>query len=128
MKKKSKEMKEMLIKFVNEIGDNVEFWNSSTHKKKKIKEKIGSGNIRKLALAASNADCYQELKLFIKYKTSRDGTGWDEIFHKEKKFGNVILEYLDKIYDKSENEKDALENISRFFGYLYWKKKEIGDE
>lgn len=112
---------ETLIRYVNEIGEKKEFWKDN-------KNKIGSNNIRQLAVVALNADCYEELKLFIKYKTVK-GNGWDSVFdHKSnKKFGDVIIEYLDKIYEASNKcDKDTLNNISRFFGYLYWRKRIIG--
>lgn len=116
-----KSINETLIKYVNEIGNNKEFW-------KVNKKKIGSNNIRELAVLALNADCYEEFKLFIQYKTAK-GNGWDSYFNAEKKerFGDVIMSYLDKIYEASNRcDKEALNNISRFFGYLYWRKRIIG--
>ena len=123
-------MNETLIKYVNDIGNNTEFWEGKYKDNESInKDKIGSNNIRELAVLALNADCYEEFKLFIQYKTAK-GNGWDSVFDKEnnRKFGDVIIEdYLDKIYEASnKDDKEALRNISRFFGYLYWKKRIIG--
>jgi len=123
-------MNETLIKYVNDIGNNTEFWEGKYKDNESInKDKIGSNNIRELAVLALNADCYEEFKLFIQYKTAK-GNGWDSVFDKEnnRKFGDVIIEdYLDKIYEASnKDDKEALSNISRFFGYLYWKKRIIG--
>lgn len=124
-----KNINENLIKYANEIGDNEEFWEDHyKNTKSKIKDKIGSNNIRQLAVLALNADCYEEFKLFIQYKTVK-GNGWEAFFDTKNKikFGDVIISYLDKIYEASnKNDKEALNNISRFFGYLYWKKRIIG--
>lgn len=123
--------KEILLSYVNEIGNNKRFWNSDYGKgrsAKKIKAVIGSTNIRGLAVMALNTDCYKEFKLFIEYKTSK-GNGWDANYKNGKKFGEVIIDYLEKIYEAcNKNDKEALKQISKFFGYLYWKKRIIGDK
>ncbi|NLZ52246.1 MAG: hypothetical protein GX892_03710 [Thermoanaerobacteraceae bacterium] len=122
-------MNETLIKYVNEIGSNEKFWESEyKNTKNAVKDIIGSNNLRQLAVLALNADCYEEFKLFMQYKTAK-GNGWDSYFDKEKKerFGDVIISYLDKIYEASnKNDDEALNNISRFFGYLFWRKRVIG--
>jgi len=117
-----KSINETLIEYVNEIGRNDEFWKFN-------KNKIGSSNIRELAVLALNADCYEEFRLFMQYKTAKRDTGWDSYFNRERneKFGDVIISYLDKIYEFSnKSDREALKNISRFFGYLFWKKRVIG--
>lgn len=120
---------ETLLKYVNEIGGNQKFWDAKYKRSNDtIKNKIGSNNIRELAVLALNADCYEEFKLFIKYKTAK-GNGWEAYFDEGERFGDVIIRYIDKIYEASnKNDKEALQNISRFFGYLYWKKRIIGDK
>jgi len=124
-----KSINETLIKYVNEIGSNEKFWESEyKNTKNAVKDIIGSNNLRQLAVLALNADCYEEFKLFMQYKTAK-GNGWDSYFDKEKKerFGDVIISYLDKIYEASnKNDDEALNNISRFFGYLFWRKRVIG--
>ncbi len=120
---------ESLIKYVNEIGDNTRFWEDRYKNTRSTnKDKIGSNNIRELAIIALNADCYEELRLFIQYKTAK-GNGWESYFDtkNKKSFGDVIIDYLDRIYELSNrSDKEALSNIGRFFGYLYWKKRIIG--
>lgn len=121
---------ETLLKYVNEIGDNQKFWDAKYKRSNDTnKNKIGSNNIRELATLALNADCYEEFRLFIKYKTAK-GNGWDAHFNNNgEKFGDVIIKYIDKIYEASnKDDKEALRNIGRFFGYLYWKKRIIGDK
>jgi len=120
---------ETLLKYVNEIGGNQKFWDAKYKRSNDtIKNKIGSNNIRELAVLALNADCYEEFKLFIKYKTAK-GNGWEAYFDEGERFGDAIIRYIDKIYEASnKNDKEALQNISRFFGYLYWKKRIIGDK
>lgn len=112
-------MKELLLNYVEEIGNNTKFWKED---ERNTKSEIGSSNIRGLATMANNADCYKEFKLFIEYKTAK-GNGWDKNFAKGKKFGDLISEYMDNIYKKCGNDDEkALKNISKFFGYLYWKR------
>lgn len=120
---------ETLLKYVNEIGGNQNFWDDKFGKYKvQNKKLIGSNNIRQLAILALEADCYEEFRLFIKYKTAK-GNGWEAYFDEGERFGDVIIRYIDKIYEASnKNDKEALQNISRFFGYLYWKKRIIGDK
>lgn len=117
-------MTEFLLKLVEDIGNNKTFWSDEKDKGKKgdgKKEKIGSTNIRNLAVLANNADCYEELRLFIEYKIAR-GNGWDKKFKGDKMFGSVIIEYMDQIYEKcNKDDRETLKNISKFFGYLYWK-------
>jgi len=44
-------------------------------------------------------------------------------------FGDEILHYMDKIYNMCDkNDREALKNISKFFGYLYWKVCAIESE
>ena len=113
-----KTIKCKLLGFVDEIKQNKSFW------KDKESKELGSTNIRNMATIALNADCYKELKLFMEYKIAR-GNGWDLIYKDWKKFGEVILEYMDKIKEISHTEEEALFNISKFFGYLYWFRKSI---
>jgi len=109
-------MTEMLLDFVEELGKNTNFWQRS---------KIGSSNVRKLATMAVDASCYKEFRLFMEYKRGK-GNGWEKIFSNDKALADVIIEYLDEIYEKcGRDDKKALEEISRFFGYLYWKLKAL---
>jgi len=116
-------MTDLLLKFVEELGSNESFWSSQNRGRKGGSEekKVGSSNIRSLAVLANNADCYEELRLFIEYKIAK-GNGWDEKFKGDRVFGDEILHYMDKIYNMCDkNDREALKNISKFFGYLYWK-------
>lgn len=116
-------MTEFLLNMVERIGNNKEFWSGEKKEGSRNdgkKEKVGSTNIRNMAVLANNADCYEELKLFVEYKIAK-GNGWDRKFDGDKVFGDKILECMEKIYKKCENEREALKNISKFFGYLYWK-------
>jgi len=115
-------MTEVILKFVEDLGSDKNFWKNQKGGKDK---KIGSSNIRNLAVLANNADCYEEMKLFIEYKIAK-GNGWDEKFKGNKIFGNEVLHYMDRIYEMSnKNDREALRNISKFFGYLYWKVSAI---
>ena len=113
-----KTIKSKLLEYIDEMKQNKSFW------KKLDDKKLGSSNIRNMATTALNADCYKELELYVAYKTAK-GNGWETIFKNGKKFGEVILEYMDKIKVLSNKEEDALLNISKFFGYLYWFRRSI---
>lgn len=113
-------MTNILLDYVEAIGQNKSFWN-----KRNNNRNIGSSNIRNLATLANNADCYKEFRLFIQYKIAK-GNGWDQNFKDNKRFGDVIIDYMDEIYEKcGRDDKKALENIGKFFGYLFWKKRSI---
>lgn len=103
-----------LIEWANEIGDNTSFWGAQ--------KDLGKTNIRSTAAAILNAECYDEAKLFIQYKTARKGSGWDANFKDNKSFGQYIVEKMDEIYKMCEkNDKEALKFMAKFFGYIYWK-------
>lgn len=84
---------------------------------------IGSSNLKSLSAMVLNADCYEEIELFIRYKTGK-GNGWEKTLPKSnKKFGDFIIEKIREIKNESGDDKKAIENISLFFGYLYWLKR-----
>lgn len=127
----NKTIKYKLLEFIDEMKKNKSFWekldnskDNKDEKKNKDEKNLGSTNIRNMATLALNADCYKELELFMEYKMAR-GNGWDLIFKDGKKFGEVILEYMGEIKKLSNTEEEALLNISKFFGYLYWFRKSI---
>jgi len=70
-------MTDLLLKFVEELGSNESFWSSQNRGRKGGSEekKVGSSNIRSLAVLANNADCYEELRLFIEYKIAKGMAG-----------------------------------------------------
>lgn len=113
--------KKTLLLMVNKLADNKEFWS-----KKKLKEgKLGSSNIRSVANICERADCYEELKLYIHYKIAK-GNGWNDEFHKNITFGQVILNDMEAIYnDANCDDEEAIKRIGLYFGYLYWIKNAI---
>ncbi|SDL41863.1 hypothetical protein SAMN05216497_13114 [Clostridium cochlearium] len=132
MNREIREVKNELIDYVEEIFSNKNFWEGKNIKSKKYAEnltaesgEVGSTNVRNLANTALNADSYKEFKLYMKYKTAK-GNGWELPFKTGDSLGDTIVKYLDKIYEKNkDDEKEVLKNISRFFGYFYWKKKYV---
>ncbi|WP_252891336.1 hypothetical protein [Thermoclostridium stercorarium] len=62
-------MTETLLNFVEELGSDKNFWTGQGKGKKGGEnEKIGSSNIRNMAVLANNADCYEELRLLLSTK------------------------------------------------------------
>lgn len=136
-----KEYKQFLINLVNEIDFNPkkeEKSNDFDNKKKKKETKIGSTNIRSVATICENADCFEEVKLYIEYKIAK-GNGWDQKINLSKNgkdstkiFGDAVIEHMEQIYslckeknnnvDESILEKISLNKIGLYFGYLFWKK------
>lgn len=135
--------KNELLNMVNNLGKDKKFWNriegtdnknskSNFNKKSFSKDNknkgdgpIGSNNLRNVANICQNADCYQEVKLYIQYKVGK-GNGWDERLSDGRVFGHAVIEDMDRIYkDHNKKDIDALKMISLYFGYLYWKKRAI---
>lgn len=121
------EMTKTLLDYVDRLGSNTNFWFGADRGRGRSRgrgqreRKIGSSNIRNLASMAVNAECYKEFRLFIEYKKGK-GNGWNDHFENGKVFGDVLLEYMDEIYKKCNYDDDeTLKQVSRLFGYLYWK-------
>ncbi|WP_416175489.1 hypothetical protein [Clostridium sp.] len=113
---------DILIGYVDEIFQNNRFWENKSQR-----SDLGSTNIRALANTALNAESYKEFKLYIQYKIGK-GNGWDLQFNNNI-FGEVIISYLDKIYDMcNKDDEQTLKNISKFFGYFYWKKRYVEEK
>ena len=119
--------KKEIIGMVNKLGEDKNFWDrikdSKTYKNKE--GKLGSSNIRSVANICQNADCYEEVKLYIEYKIGK-GNGWDDTLTNKKRFGEAVIEDMEKVYKMvNGNDKEALKIISLYFGYLFWKKAAI---
>lgn len=119
--------KKEILSMVEKLGEDKVFWNRMKESKSfKNKEgKLGSSNIRSVATICQNADCYEEIRLYIEYKIGK-GNGWDDTLSNKEKFGQAVLEDMDKIYEMAnEDDKETLKILSLYFGYLYWKKTAI---
>lgn len=84
----------------------------------KDKNAVGSSNIRGVASAVQNAECFDEVKLYIQYKIAK-GNGWDIKVNNEK-FGNLVIKDLEELIRNINNEKEKVNVVSNYFGYLYW--------
>lgn len=116
---KRKEIKEKILEYVEQISNKPGF--AKIHAADKgSNEKIGTNQYRELASIAKSADCYKEIELFVRYKQSR-GNGWDSKIDNGRQYGDIIVEYMNKIKEDVGEEPFLLEAISMFFGYLYWK-------
>lgn len=126
------ECKKSLLKMVDKIAENKSFWQKIMENKGRNREgKLGSSNIRSVANICENADCFEELKLYIQYKIAK-GNGWNEKFDNQMTFGEVVLRDMDKIYEDTQKEngianvdEEAIKRIGLYFGYLYWTKTSI---
>lgn len=124
--------KKEIIRMVNELGEDKEFWDEINNKKsrngkplKRSEGALGSSNIRSVAAACEKADCYEEIRLFIQYKIGK-GNGWEYKLSNNEVFGKAVIKDMDKIYEMAnKNDKEALKIISLYFGYLFWKKTAI---
>lgn len=133
--------KKTIIEMVDDISKNnlkdVLRDDSKSSYGNKDKE-VGISQFISLANACKIADCVDEIKLLLQYKTAK-GNGWEKEVA-SKKFGDLIIEKVNKIekivdesignreYDSDnaeEIEKEKLKAMSQFFGYLYWKAKVI---
>ncbi|MFD3157097.1 hypothetical protein ACFIJ5_09585 [Haloimpatiens sp. FM7330] len=122
--------KKEIIELVEEVASINNFCEIIENKDNKSRnsKKIGTSQFRDIANMCKNADCSEEIKLLIQYKTTK-GNGWNnKIPNKNngKKFGNIIVDYIEKIEVKfDKDEKSKLDAISKFFGYLFWKAKVV---
>lgn len=116
------EMKNQILDMVDKIGKSKVLQNKAVGN-----DDIGSTNIRKIANISRNADCYEELKLFINYKISK-ADGWSRKYDDSRTLGKVILDDMNKIYQATnKNDREAIRFISLYFGYLYWEKCVVDD-
>lgn len=120
-------LKSELIRRVNNFGGKEKYWKEQEENAgdRRTKSKLGSSNIRSVANICNNADCYSELRLYIEYKIAK-GNGWEESATDKKNFGQVVLDDMDFIYEKvDKDDAKAIEWISLYFGYLYWRKATV---
>lgn len=82
------------------------------------KNKVGSSNIRGVASAVQNAECFKEIELYIKYKEAKRN-GWDESLG-SKTFANIILDHLKELTNGVNEDQEKIHIASKYFGYLYW--------
>lgn len=119
--------KKEIIGMVEELGKDKEFWNRINQSRdyRNKEGKLGSSNIRSVATVCQNADCYEEMRLYIEYKIGK-GNGWDDTLSNKKKFGQAVIDDMDKIYEMADrDDKETLKIVSLYFGYLFWKKTAI---
>lgn len=124
--------KKEIIDLVYELSRIKDFSSSiqDDDKGKKNNRVVGTSQFRDLANLCKKAECMEEIKLFIKYKTAK-GNGWDKLIggnenNEDKKFGDWIIEYIEKIEQSEyESEREKLLGISEFFGYLFWLAKSM---
>lgn len=126
--------KKELIEKVDELSNDKVFWENMKDDKRGSREgKLGSTNIRSVATVCENADCFEELKLYIEYKISK-GNGWNEKIKLNPKnkndngqiFGRVVINHMEDIYEKcAKDDKETLKQIGLYFGYLFWRKAAI---
>ena len=119
--------KKDIIAIVNEIGNNPRFskiLDDESKGKNSNRDKIGISQFGSLSSTCKLADCVDEIRLLLEYKTAK-GNGWNEAFN-NKKFGEFINSKIMEIASDTEgNEEEKLKAISQFFGYLYWKAKVV---
>jgi len=114
-----------LINMVNEIAEKTTLRKHLSEKDGK-KNSIGKSQFRTLAEVCEKAQFYEEIKLLIEYKTAK-GNGWDQKISGDKKCGDVIIDYMEKIRSQSD-EKELMQMLQLFFGYLYWKATVLVNE
>ncbi|MBR3045476.1 MAG: hypothetical protein IKI45_13470 [Oscillospiraceae bacterium] len=122
--------KEQLLAWIHELGESIgkedlsELFQDDTAQGDK---KIGHGQFRELASLCSAAECYEEIELLVKYNTAKAKSqkSWaKECFAcKNKKFGDLIIEYMRRIKETEPNDTDVLKDLMHFFGYLYWQSR-----
>ena len=115
--------KKWLIALVNEVKNEInpeEAIQDEENKNDRHKNGVGTNQFRSLAALCSNAENYDEIKLLVQYKTAKIKKieSW-KIEKNGKRFGDVIIEKLEKIKKEYKEDTVVLEAIRLFFGYLY---------
>lgn len=125
----NKDTKKQILDLIEKLDTELDdaktklFWDDSGSKQQK-NEKVGCNQFRSLAENCRAADCYEEIKLLVEYKTAKasKGNSWQFPCGKDKKaFGIIITEYMEKV--KKLDDAEIMENLQYFFGYLYWKAR-----
>jgi hypothetical protein len=104
-------MKEEIINKVNKFTDN----------NTEALLKIEKTQYRDMVEVCKNAEFFGEIELYIKYKISKSQRDWGHIvdFNKNKTLGDMIIDEINEL--KTGSEKETIENLSKYFGYLNWK-------
>lgn len=113
--------KKALIGYVNEIASTTSLSDILVENESSggRNSKLGKNQFRTMAELCDKTKSYEEIKLMMEYKISK-GNGWNANIKDNQKCGEVILDYMERIKQNS-NEDKILENLRYFFGYLYWK-------
>lgn len=125
--------KKWLIALVNEVKNEInpeEAIQDEENKNDKNKNGVGTNQFRSLASLCAVAETYDEIKLLIQYKIAKVINDRDKktkveklkswkIEKNGKRFGDVIIEKLEKIKKEYKEDTVVLEAIRLFFGYLY---------
>lgn len=122
--------KEQLLAWIHELGESIgkedlsELFQDDTAQGDK---KIGHGQFRELAALCGAAECYEEIELLVKYNTAKAKSkkSWaKECFAcNNRKFGDLIVEYMRRIKDTEQDAADVLTDLMHFFGFLYWQSR-----
>lgn len=125
--------KKWLIALVNEVKNEInpeEAIQDEENKNDRNKNGVGTNQFRSLASLCAVAETYDEIKLLIQYKIAKVINDRDKktkvekpkswkIEKNGKRFGDVIIEKLEKIKNEYKEDTVVLEAIRLFFGYLY---------
>lgn len=126
----NKELLKIIDKNIAPKTDREKTFFASKDKKNNVSsadEKTGNNQYRELANICLNAECFEEIELLIMYKEAKtvNGISWSKSY-KNKNLAKIILECMKIIKDKSTDENNnyndevCRNNLSLFFGYLYW--------
>lgn len=119
--------KKDIISLVEEIGKDIGNQKKFLFDENETNGKIGNNQFRELASICCSAECYDEIELLIKYNTAKSiknkkDESW-AVLCGNKRFGDVVIEKMEKIHEKEEDDSETLKSLETFFGYLYWQAK-----
>lgn len=105
-------------------NDNEKLFFAAGDKKSTSDDKTGNNQYRNLANMCLAAQCYEEIRILIQYKEAKSdkGISWSR-YYKKSTFAKVIIDCMDKIkenHGKDDNDRACLNDLSLFFGYMYW--------
>lgn len=112
--------KKEIIEIVNKIINDLDTKVFAEDENKK--DKIGCNQFRELSSLCRNSECYSEIELLVRYNEAKasPNSSWKKKMKNQKSLASCILDGMSEIKTKSDSEKDCMENLCLYYGYLYW--------
>lgn len=126
--------KQEIIGIINEAVPKIDTDIFGDDSKKNDNNRLGCNQLRELASLCRHSDCYEEIEMLIRYNEAKcieekkKGDKFDIVrkswaaYMKDGKtsIAELICNCMKIIKERSQNEESCMQDLSLFFGYLYW--------